>query len=91
MVLCAIGRHGVFSLGGWSPRLPAKFLVLRGTLDTCPLALPFAYAALMLCGLPFQVIRLGLTRFIQVRNPREPKLSGLGSALFARRYCGHLV
>jgi hypothetical protein len=65
--------------------------VLRGTLDTCRLALPFAYAALMLSGLPFQVVRLGLTRFMQVRNPGHPKMTGLGSALFARRYCGHLV
>ena len=65
--------------------------MLRGTLDTGPLALPFAYPALTVCGSPFQVIQLGLTRFMPVRNPREPKLSGLGSALFARRYCGHLV
>ena len=81
----------MFSLGGWSPRLPTKFLVLRGTLDPCPLALPFAYAALTLCRLPFQVIRLGLTRFMQVRNPDYPKIIGLGSALFARRYYGNLV
>ena len=65
--------------------------MLRGTLDTGPLALPFAYPALTVCGSPFQVIQLGLTRVMPVRNPREPKLSGLGSALFARRYCGHLV
>ena len=65
--------------------------MLRGTLDPGPLALPFAYPALTVCGSPFQVIQLGLTQFMPVRNPREPKLSGLGSALFARRYCGHLV
>ena len=29
-----IGHRGVFSLGGWSPRLPTRFLVSRGTLDT---------------------------------------------------------
>ena len=73
------------------PRLPTKFLVLRGTLDPCPLVLPFTYAALTLSGLPFQVIRLGRTRLMQVRNPNHPKMTGLGSALFARRYCGHLV
>ena len=28
-----IGHQGVFSLGGWSPRLPTGFLVSRGTLD----------------------------------------------------------
>ena len=32
-VLYAIGHRGVFRLGGWSPRLPTRFLVSRGTLD----------------------------------------------------------
>ena len=27
-----IGHRGVFRLGGWSPRLPTRFLVSRGTL-----------------------------------------------------------
>ena len=31
-VLYAIGHQVVFSLGGWSPRLPTRFLVSRGTL-----------------------------------------------------------
>src|SRR5690554_3438051 len=30
-VLCAIGRQWVFSLGGWSPRIPTGFLGPRGT------------------------------------------------------------
>jgi hypothetical protein len=29
-----IGHQVVFSLGGWSPQLPTRFLVPRGTLDT---------------------------------------------------------
>ena len=29
-----IGHQGVFSLGGWSPLLPTRFHVPRGTLDT---------------------------------------------------------
>ena len=29
-----IGHQFVFRLGGWSPRLPSKFLVFAGTLDT---------------------------------------------------------
>ena len=33
-VLCSIGHQVVFSLGGWSPRLPAGFLVSRSTPDT---------------------------------------------------------
>ena len=36
-VLYAIGRQVVFCLGGWSPLLPTRFLVSRGTLDTDPL------------------------------------------------------
>ena len=32
-VLYAIGHWVVFSLGGWSPRLPTRFHVSRGTLD----------------------------------------------------------
>ena len=32
-VLCAIGHWVVFSLGGWSPRLPARFHVSRSTPD----------------------------------------------------------
>ena len=90
-VLCAIGRQVVFSLGGWSPLLPTKFLVLRGTLDLGLSALPFVYGAFTLSRLPFQVIQLGLTSILPVLNPEKPELLGLGSALFARRYCGHLV
>ena len=81
----------MFSLGGWSPLLPTKFLVFRGTLDTSLSALPFVYVALTPYGLPFQVIRLGLALILSVRNPGDPKVAGLGSAHFARRYYGHLV
>ena len=38
-VLSSIGHWVVFSLAGWSPRLPTRFPVSRGTLD--PAALPF--------------------------------------------------
>ena len=71
-VLCAIGRHLVFSLGGWSPLLPTRFLVPRGTLDPGLFALPFAYVALTLSRLPFQVVRLGLTLIPPVLNPVKP-------------------
>ena len=30
-LFCAIGLSVVFSLTGWSPQIPAEFLVLRGT------------------------------------------------------------
>ena len=91
MVLSTIGRHLVFSLGGWSPLLPAKFLVLRGTLDS-GLSIPaFVYGALTLFCLPFQVARLAGLLIMPVRNPGAPKGYGLGSAHFARRYCGYLA
>ncbi len=38
-VLFSIGHWGVFSLTGWSPLLPARFLVSRSTLD--PASYPF--------------------------------------------------
>ena len=65
--------------------------MLRGTLDLGLSALPFVYGAFTLSRLPFQVIQLGLTSILPVLNPEKPELLGLGSALFARRYCGHLV
>ena len=86
MVLSTIGRHLVFSLGGWSPLLPAKFLVLRGTLDSGLSLLAFAYGALTLSCLPFQVARLAFRSIMPARNPIVPKDHGLGSAPFARRY-----
>ena len=69
-VLCAIGRQGVFCLGGWSPLLPTGFLVSRGTLDPNRLARPFAYRAFTFCGLPFQVVRLDLASFCVGPQPQ---------------------
>ena len=50
----SIGHQEVFSLGGWSPRLPTGFLVSRGTPDPGQSSIPFAYRALTCSGLPFQ-------------------------------------
>ena len=91
MVLCAIGRHKVFSLGGWSPLLPTGFLVPRGTLDPGLLLVVFAYGAFTLSRAPFQKLPLTTRPIPPVRNPAHPKVPGLGSARFARRYWGHLV
>lgn len=63
----------------------------RGTLDTDPQMQSFVYGTFTLCGLPFQVVRLGLTRIMLVLNPSEVSFSGLGSSQFARRYFGNLV
>ena len=79
------------ALEGGPPDFPQNSSCFVVLWIPAPLVLPFTYAALTLSGLPFQVIRLGRTRLMQVRNPNHPKMTGLGSALFARRYCGHLV
>ena len=63
----------------------------RGTLDTDPLVLSFAYRAFTSYGLPFQVVRLDLTRLLSVLNPEKACSFGLGSSPFARRYLGNLV
>jgi hypothetical protein len=47
-----IGHQVVFRLGGWSPRLPARFLVSRYS-GYRPVTRPFAYGTFTLCGLGF--------------------------------------
>ena len=44
----------VFSLGGWSPQLPTRFLVSRGTQQYAERPLPFAYRTITFYGCPFQ-------------------------------------
>ena len=88
-VLSAIGHQVVFSLGGWSPLLPTGFLVSHGTLDSGPLLHSFAYRTLTSFGPPFQMVRLESIRFMPVLNPSYPKIAGLGSFPFARRYLGN--
>ena len=51
----------------------------RGTLDSDPQMQSFAYRAVTCYGLPFQVVRLGLTKLLLVLNPKE--LSSLVWAL----------
>ena len=60
-VLIAIGHWSVFSLGGWSPRLPTGFLVSRGTPDPAVPSRLFGYGALALSG-----------RLSQSRSPKVP-------------------
>ena len=90
-VLFAIGHQVVFSLGGWSPRLPTGFLVSCGTLDSEPLA-SFSLTGLVPSPvlLSFSVL-LRSFRFLSVRNPFGPKTKGLGSFPFARRYSENRV
>ena len=71
-VLCAIGHHIVFRLGGWSPRLPTGFLVSCGTL------VPAGCLQVSLTGLSPSLEALSnalllpyLNAFSPAHNPRE--------------------
>ena len=73
--LFAIGRSGVFSLGGWSPHVQTGFHVPR--LTQFHRACLFAYRAITVYGRPFQTA------------PLKPAQL-LGYSPFARRYWGNL-
>lgn len=97
-VLCAIGSRRVFSLGGWSPQLPAGFLVSRRTQVPRPCRRArFAYGAFTLSGRPSQD-RFATSALYDCTgqapprpyNPSAPRDAGLGSSPFARRYWGNL-
>ena len=63
--LCAIGLSVVFSLTGWSPLVPAEFLVLRGT--QVP---PDAPVCISRTGLSPSLVRLScLFRYASLRVP----------------------
>ena len=88
--LCAIGLSVVFSLAGWSPRIPAEFLVLRGT--QVPPDLRFCISR---TGLSPCFVRLScLFRYASSSVPSavlQPRAlpqdnPGLGSCAFARHY-----
>jgi hypothetical protein len=81
----------VLSLGGWSPRLPTRFHVPRGTQDPSPARPPSRYGALTLGGGAFQHLRVGRLAFALVLQPQAVrKPPGLGSSHFARHYSGNL-
>jgi hypothetical protein len=67
----AIGHTGVFSLGGWSPQLRARFLGPGATQDRhLSRYLAFAYGALTRYGAPFQGTSADFTsRFRGSYNP----------------------
>src|SRR5699024_3233208 len=79
----------VFSLARWSSRFQSGFLLSRPTQDPAKSLRNFAYGALTLSGLSFQIILLSLQ--VLYRSPTTPtgKPAGLGSFLFARRYLGN--
>jgi hypothetical protein len=92
-VLVRYRSSGVFSLGGWSPRLPTGFHVSRGTRERDPGSPhPFAYGAVTLSGPPFQdgSARAGICNFptgpqpgpVASHNPSRATPAGLAPARF---------
>ena len=68
----SIGHQVVFRLGGWSPRLPARFLVSRGTLDPAPcLRISLTGLSPSLVGFP-NTILLSFNMVPAVLNPPAP-------------------
>ena len=88
--LCAIGLSVVFSLTGWSPQIPAEFLVLRGT--QVPPDDPFSisctglspFTATLSCVFHYGSV-LMLPAVLQPRALPQDN-PGLGSCAFARHY-----
>jgi hypothetical protein len=74
-----IGHQVVFRLGGWSPRLPARFLVSRGTLDT-DLSLGLSHTGLLpSVGSAFQpLILLGFVNHYVCPQPRNTEVFRFG-------------
>ena len=81
-VLCAIGSYRVFSLGGWSPQLPARFLVPRRTQDAYPRSRAyFAYRTFTSSGRPSQ----WRSAILSVSTLRGPVCTGPGMILQPRQ------
>src|SRR5689334_24181653 len=69
----------VFSLGGWSPRLPTRFHVPRGTQDASCDGLWCLYGTLTASGAPFQALQVQRPPPLLVLQPRTGRSPhGLG-------------
>jgi hypothetical protein len=80
-----------FSLGGWSPQLPTRLHVSRGTQDTPHTLLLVLYGTLTPSGGTFQCLRVRKSVLMEVLQPRLfRRIDGLGSSRFARHYYGNL-
>lgn len=105
-VLCAIGSRHVSSLGGWSPLLPAGFLVPRRTQAPPPRPHRFRLRGShpLRPAFPGRSASDAVSHLARPdrRAPRrlQPRMRsaltlmrapGLGSSPFARRYLGNLV
>ena len=85
-LLFTIGRRGVLSLGGWSPRLHTEFHELRATLVRPHRVPVFAYRTITFYGRTFQTVLLTVPLLLWAPATPRSKLLGLGSSAFARRY-----
>ena len=84
-VLYAIGHQVVFSLGGWSPRLPTGFLVSCGTPDTS-LSFSLSLTGLLPSLVPLSNgVQLEITSITLVHTPkvRRPLVWALSISLAA--------
>ena len=84
-VLYAIGHQVVFSLGGWSPRLPTGFLVSCGTPDTS-LSFSLSLTGLLPSLVPLSNgLQLEITLIMSVHTPkvRRPLVWALSISLAA--------
>ena len=91
-VLCAIGSCRVFSLGGWSPLLPAGFLVSRRTQDPVPRRALASCTGLSpaLAGLPRTVPLT--SAFLTARGGSDPLQTALTTPRTQRSdACTHAV
>src|SRR5438874_2904538 len=71
----------MLSLGGWSPQLPTRFHVPRGTQDASRVSRLARYGSLTLCGGAFQHLRVRLLAVVLVLQPhRLLRAGGLGSS-----------
>ena len=82
----------VFSLGEWSPQLPTRFHVPRGTQDPDPEPSNDLYRTLTCSGCAFQHIQVVDPFVLWVLQPHPVlRQHGLGSSRLARHYCGNLM
>ena len=78
-----IGHRGVFSLGEWSPQLPARFLGSRSTQDTSYKYLHFVYRTITFYGQTFQTVLLW--KYLRYRGPTTPRCIASRFGLFPFR------
>ena len=86
----SIGLPLVFSLAGWSPRIPTGFFVSRRTQGAACPSQPCPYGIITLFDVPFQALPVRLQHRLAALQPhRRRNAGGLGSFPFDRLYSGN--